>query len=138
MHGWDLLPLTMPPPQSTRRGALALAVFLRTARSQLVFNEFASGDNFALDDYTDDWFEIYNNGSSTVDLDGWVVMDDHSTGSQFAETGTTLAAGAYLVVSELGGASFAYHRSSAVPACLSVRLWWPPPPSFARRNNDTT
>lgn len=65
---------------------------------QLVINEFASGDNYALDDYTDDWFEIYNNGSVAVNLDGWVVMDDHSTGSQFASTGTNISAGGYIVV----------------------------------------
>ena len=59
-----------------RRIVLAL---VRLSAAQLVVNEFASGDNVALGStYGNDWFEIFNNGSSTEDLSQWSVKDSES------------------------------------------------------------
>ena len=56
-----------------RRIVLAL---VRLSAAQLVVNEFASGDNVALGStYGNDWFEVFNNGSSTEDLSQWSVCD---------------------------------------------------------------
>jgi len=58
-----------------------------------------------------DWVELINTGSTPVDISGWSVLDNDDTHTRvpFA-TGTTIAAGGYLVVEEatfgfgLGGA----------------------------------
>jgi hypothetical protein len=52
-----------------------------------------------------DWVEFYNRGSSTVTLTGWTVLDNTDAGGGRPYTfppGTTIAAGAYLVVNNLG------------------------------------
>jgi hypothetical protein len=45
----------------------------------------------------DDWVELYNAGSSTVDLSGFEFRDNDDTHHFFIPAGTTIAAGAYLV-----------------------------------------
>jgi hypothetical protein len=60
-----------------------------------------------------DWIELYNAGPTSADLSGFVVKDNDDTHGYTLPAGTTLAAGAYLVVEEaslgfgLGGADAA-------------------------------
>ena len=49
--------------------------------SDIVINEImASNDSVVMDEFNefDDWIEIYNNGSETVDLEGFHLSDDIS------------------------------------------------------------
>ncbi|MBN2166826.1 MAG: CotH kinase family protein [Marinilabiliaceae bacterium] len=62
----------------------------------IVINEinYKSADNFD----TEDWIELYNNGSATVDLGGWKLTDLSSDPAYFFPRGTVLYPGDYLVV----------------------------------------
>ncbi|MDQ1129345.1 lamin tail domain-containing protein [Microbacterium sp. SORGH_AS_0888] len=71
-----------------------------------------------------DWIELLNIGSAPVDLGGYVVKDDDDTHAITLASGTTLAAGARLVVvtndtSAWGSAAF------GLGAADSVRLFTP-------------
>lgn len=68
----------------------------------LVINEFmASNDTSAADqdgDF-DDWIELYNNGSSAIDLEGYFLSDDADDLMQWAfPAGTQIEANGYLIV----------------------------------------
>lgn len=67
----------------------------------LFINEFmADNDNIFQDpqgDY-DDWLEIYNAGSTSVDVGGLLLTDDFSQPDQFTLPDTVLAAGGFLIV----------------------------------------
>lgn len=58
---------------------LICALFISTARSQVVINEFSCSN---LSQYADnygeyeDWIELYNNSASSVDLAGYYLSDD--------------------------------------------------------------
>ncbi|MBV9880028.1 MAG: lamin tail domain-containing protein [Gemmatirosa sp.] len=47
-----------------------------------------------------DWVELYNTGTVSVDLSGYVFRDNDPTHGYVLPTGTTIAAGAYLVLDE--------------------------------------
>lgn len=47
---------------------------------------------------SDDWFELHNFGSSTVDISGWVMRDSLATSPYTFPSGTLMSAGSYLVV----------------------------------------
>jgi hypothetical protein len=47
-----------------------------------------------------DWTELYNAGSTSVDLSGWVLKDNDDTHLYTIPAGTSIAAGAYLVLDE--------------------------------------
>jgi hypothetical protein len=49
-----------------------------------------------------DWVELYNAGSTAVDLSGFVFKDNDDTHLYTVPAGTTIAAGAYLVLEEAG------------------------------------
>jgi hypothetical protein len=57
-----------------------------------------------------DWVELYNAGSASADLSGWVVLDNDDSHRYVLPAGMTLGAGEYLIVEEsslgfgLGGA----------------------------------
>jgi hypothetical protein len=61
-------------------------------------NELMSGNEVAVTDETGatpDWFELHNPGDATVDLDGYVLLDDRD---RFALHGLTLAPRGFLVL----------------------------------------
>jgi len=68
----------------------------------LVINEFmASNDATAADqdEEYDDWIELYNNSSSTIDLEGYFLSDDAEDLMQWAfPEGTQIEANGYLIV----------------------------------------
>jgi hypothetical protein len=47
---------------------------------------------------THDWIELFNNGSSTVDLSGWVIIDGSADSGYIFQDGTWLTPGDYLVI----------------------------------------
>jgi beta-lactamase superfamily II metal-dependent hydrolase len=50
-------------------------------------------------DSVEEWIELYNNSSSTVDVGGWTITDNNGTGATYTiPTGTTIAAGTYLTI----------------------------------------
>lgn len=68
----------------------------------LVINEFmASNDTTQADQdgEFDDWIELYNNGSESIDLEGYFLSDDATDLMQWAfPSGTIIEANGYLVV----------------------------------------
>ncbi|WEO78828.1 lamin tail domain-containing protein [Cryobacterium sp. SO2] len=47
-----------------------------------------------------DWVELFNPGSTDVDLAGWIVRDNDDTHTAVLPTGSVIAAGGYFVVEE--------------------------------------
>src|SRR6478736_2153869 len=65
-----------------------------------------------------DWVELVNPGTSSVDLSGWTFKDSDDTHAYVLPAGTTVAAGAYLVLDE---AAFGFGLGGGD----SVRLYMP-------------
>lgn len=70
--------------------------------SDLVINEFmASNDSIVVDqdgEY-EDWIELYNNGTSSIDLSGYFLTDDPSDMTQWTfPQGTSIAPDGYLII----------------------------------------
>lgn len=80
--------------------AACLLFFGFTAHAQVVINEFsASNLEGFLDNYnkTEDWIELYNTSSSTVDVSGWHLTDRPSKPTKWAiPAGTTIAGNGFL------------------------------------------
>ncbi|MGB2172425.1 MAG: lamin tail domain-containing protein, partial [Porticoccaceae bacterium] len=68
--------------------------------STVVINEVASSNSFFDDEDGDspDWFELFNNGDTAVDLTGWSITDDSLEPTKWVFPETVLAPGAYLRV----------------------------------------
>lgn len=66
----------------------------------IVINEVASSNSFFddVDGDSPDWFELYNNGDTAVDLTGWSITDDSLEPTKWVFPETVLAPGAYLRV----------------------------------------
>jgi hypothetical protein len=64
----------------------------------LIINEAVSSNSLFDDEDGDspDWFELYNNTSSTIDLSGWTITDDIELPSKWAFPGYLIAPGEYL------------------------------------------
>ena len=75
---------------------------LELVNSDVAINELvASNDGGAQDANGDfeDWVELYNNGTETVDLSGYFLSDDEEELDQWMfPAGTTIAPGGYLIV----------------------------------------
>ena len=66
---------------------------------QVVINEIMQNPG-AVSDSAGEWFELYNAGSSSVDINGWTI-EDNDTDSHTIDSAngtTTIAAGGYLVL----------------------------------------
>ena len=79
-----------------------LVIFLSPCSASLKINEFlAANDAVNQDpqgDY-DDWIEIYNSGTETIDLSGYYLTDDLDDLTQWSfPQGTTLDGGDYLLI----------------------------------------
>ena len=63
------------------RAIILLAICSANLQAQLVINE-GSNKNFNVildeDDEPEDWIEIYNSGSYTINLDGYSLTDDET------------------------------------------------------------
>ncbi|MCP5045951.1 MAG: MBL fold metallo-hydrolase [bacterium] len=50
-------------------------------------------------DADEEWIELYNNGSATVNIGGWTITDNNGTGSTYTiPAGKTIAAGSYFTI----------------------------------------
>lgn len=70
--------------------------------SDVVINEFMASNNSSQADQDgeyDDWIELYNNSSNTIDLSGYTLSDDYEELDQWEfPAGTTIGANGYLIV----------------------------------------
>ncbi|MDB4285776.1 CotH kinase family protein [bacterium] len=77
-------------------------VAVATVASDLVINEFMASNDTAVADQDgefDDWIELYNNGTTSIDLEGYALSDDGTDLLKWTfPAGTTLAGNAYLIV----------------------------------------
>lgn len=73
-----------------------------TAAGDLVINEFMASNDatiFDQDEEYDDWIELYNNGTESIDLGGYFLSDDAGSLDQWAfPEGTTIEPNEYLIV----------------------------------------
>lgn len=73
-----------------------------TQSGDVVINEFMASNSATAADQDgefDDWIELFNNGSSSIDLSGYSLSDDSSDLMQWTfPTGTTIAANGYLII----------------------------------------
>jgi len=79
-----------------------LLIFQISASAQVVINEYSASN---LEDYTDnyscyeDWVELYNSGSSTIDLSGYYLSDKLSNPTKWEiPSGLSIDAGDYKVI----------------------------------------
>lgn len=73
-----------------------------------VFAQSATADKL-------DWVELYNKGTKTVDLSGWLIMDEKDRTPYIIPTGTKLAAKKFLVINQdlTGAKGFTFGLGSA-------------------------
>ncbi len=75
---------------------------IETAEGDIVINEFLASNDVTIADQDggyDDWIEIYNKGSVTVDLEGYSLTDDITDFTLFTfPTGTMIQPNEYIVV----------------------------------------
>src|SRR2546426_1626325 len=75
--------------------------FTVPAASQVIISEFMADNTHTLADEDgsyEDWIEIYNGGSSPVNLDGWYLTDAVGDLTQWRFPSTNLSARGFLVV----------------------------------------
>lgn len=72
------------------------AVFAPTGGNDIVINEINYKD--ALDFEVKDWVELYNNGSSTINISNWVFKDSDDLNEFVIPNGTLMAPDSYIVL----------------------------------------
>jgi beta-lactamase superfamily II metal-dependent hydrolase len=73
-----------------------------TPSVDLVINEIMQNPDFSSDTYGE-WFELYNAGTSAVDIDGWTIRDDDLDAHVIQNGGPLLVpAGGFLVLGRSG------------------------------------
>ena len=93
-------------PHPFAGGAWTVRLDPTAPHGDLVINEILAAnhsglvdeDSTASDPQPQDWIEIYNRGTSSVDLSGWSLSDDPSTPGLWVFPSGVLAPGQYLVV----------------------------------------
>ncbi|MEP7141631.1 MAG: lamin tail domain-containing protein [Ferruginibacter sp.] len=77
-----------------------------SAESQVVINEVYGGGGNSGATYKNDFIELYNNGSSAVNLTGWSVQYASSAGTNWAVTNLSgsIPANGYYLIQEIAGA----------------------------------
>ncbi len=81
--------------------SLVIAHLLTQASAELILTEFMAANRgavTALDGTTPDWIEIYNAGSTAIDLEGYTLTNDPSDLTQWRFPERVLAPREYLVV----------------------------------------
>ncbi len=91
-----------------RKYLLLIFVFATVICSgQIVINEINYKDKVGFE--SKDWIELYNNGSSSVDISNWVFKDDDDLHEFVIPGGTTMAPDSYLVLVQLLADFQTYH-----------------------------
>ncbi|MFO1487689.1 MAG: lamin tail domain-containing protein [Verrucomicrobiota bacterium] len=99
-------------PNDFAGGAWFVSLDSGAAAGDVVINEFLAGNIAGLldeDGEAQDWIELYNRGSNTVNLLGWSLTDDDQVPSKWIFPSTNLAPGQFLVV-------FASEKNRRTPA----------------------
>jgi spore coat protein CotH len=88
-------------PTNAAHEFFSLRVLAETV-GDIVINEFMASNDATIADQDgdfDDWVELYNKGTESVDISGYTLSDDSEELDLFAfPSGTVMAAGDYLVV----------------------------------------
>jgi hypothetical protein len=95
-HDTRWLRPSSPTPGLTNVFTLSDAIVI----NEIMYHHQATNDSVTFAESSEEWIELYNRGTGTVDLSGWKL--DGGVGFDFG-AGTTLDAGAYLVVSNFSG-----------------------------------
>ena len=80
---------------------MMLSVQWSISAQDLVINELMSSNNTTIideDGDTPDWVELFNNGSETINLEGYILADSSSLESPWTFPSMELAAGQHLIV----------------------------------------
>ena len=103
-------------PNSFVGGAWTCQLDPNASAADLVITEILAGNQQGLadeDGEAQDWIEIFNRGSNTVDLSGWSLSDDPEEPGQWVFPARTLGPGQYLVL-------FASGKDRAHPAGMNL------------------
>jgi len=73
-----------------------MPVAVAASPGSVVINEIAWAGT--LDGTSDEWIELYNSTSSSIDLAGWTILDDGSTA--YSITTGTISAGGYFLIED--------------------------------------
>lgn len=98
-------------------------LYFQTSFSQIVINEISSrGNIYNEDGLPSDWIELYNNGTTSVDLMNYGLSDDATDLSKWKFPSLTILPGDYIVVLADGSGivNTTNHWESAV---LSDEIW---------------
>jgi len=73
---------------------------ITTSYSQVRLNEIVSKNNTSLDinGATPDWIELYNEGTSAINLEGYQLSDDEDLPAKWIFPSVTIPANGYLLV----------------------------------------
>lgn len=118
LNSTDATPSAAPSPSPTAVASVAPSPSA-TAQSfdyskEILINEFLPAPN----DGEKEWIELYNAGSSIINLTGWQIDDDdNSTSPQIIPENTTIYANGFLVIS--------FNKSTLNNEGDKVRLLWP-------------
>ena len=90
-------------PQRAAHEYYTISATIPTATvGDLVINEFMASNDTTIADQNgefEDWIELYNNTSASIDLEGYFLSDDATDLMQWAfPSGTVIAANGYLIV----------------------------------------
>lgn len=81
--------------------AVIFIINLNQTKSQVVINEYsASNVSIAADNYGqfEDWIELYNTGTSSIDITGWYISDNSNKPYKDQIEGGVIPSGGYLKV----------------------------------------
>lgn len=89
-------------PQRAAHEFYQIHVANSPATEGVVINEFMASNDATVEDQDgdyDDWIELYNNSSNSIDLSGYFLSDDADDLAQWSfPEGTTIGSGEYLII----------------------------------------
>ena len=85
-----------PLDNDNTRADIGAFMYAGTAPSTVVINEINYNSSNDFD--SEDWIELYNRSGQSIDISGWVFMDENRTPSFVFSQGTILQNDSYLVV----------------------------------------
>ncbi|HKQ38067.1 MAG TPA: lamin tail domain-containing protein, partial [Verrucomicrobiae bacterium] len=89
------------PPNSFTPVTWSYVLDPNAGRGDLVINEILAANQTGLldeDGGVEDWIEIYNRGTSTLDLSGWSLSDDPEDPGRWSFTSGSISPGGYVIV----------------------------------------
>ncbi|HTD86342.1 MAG TPA: lamin tail domain-containing protein, partial [Candidatus Binatia bacterium] len=89
------------PPNSFAPVAWSYVLDVNAGRGNLVINEILAANQTGLIDEDgdyEDWIEIYNRGTNTLDLTGWSLSDDPEDPGRWSFNSGSITPGGYVIV----------------------------------------